>query len=215
MLTVNSSGANGVTISSTTGHGGTTNYTKTQIASGTSVNLSAPTTDPTGYTFANWTLDGVNQTAGQKSLTFTMTAARTAVAVYNPVIPTYTLTVNASGASGVIISSTTGHGGTTNYTKTGIASGTSVNLSAPTTDPTGYTFANWTLDGINQPAGQKSLSFSMTSDRTATAIYNSPLPGDFNGDGHVTLVDFNILVNHWLTLYHLVDFNNLVNHWGQ
>jgi hypothetical protein len=46
------------------------------------VNLQAPATDPAGYTFSHWTVSGAVQPAAQKSVTFTMTAATTAVAVY-------------------------------------------------------------------------------------------------------------------------------------
>ena len=67
-------------IASSTGQSGTTNYTKTGVACGTSVNLQAPATDPAGYTFSHWTLNGAAQAPAQKALTFTMTAATTAVA---------------------------------------------------------------------------------------------------------------------------------------
>jgi hypothetical protein len=58
-----------------------TDYTST-AAQGASVTLLAPVMDPTGYTFSQWTVNGTAQTSGQKSITFTMTAATTAVAVY-------------------------------------------------------------------------------------------------------------------------------------
>ena len=63
---------------------------------------------------------------GQKSITFTMSAATTAVAQYTP--NTYTLTVQSTPPTGVAISSSTANGGTTNYTMPGLAYGTSVNL---------------------------------------------------------------------------------------
>ena len=46
------------------------------------MNLAAPATDPAGYTFSQWTLNGAAQPDGQKSITFTMDAAVTAVAHY-------------------------------------------------------------------------------------------------------------------------------------
>ncbi|MCX7047800.1 MAG: hypothetical protein NTX50_20235 [Candidatus Sumerlaeota bacterium] len=208
-LAVNSSGASGVGIGSTTSHGGTTNYTKTGLASGASVNLSAPSTDPTDYTFARWRLDAVDQTAGQKTLNFTMTGNRTAEAVYTPtaeavytpVVVTYTLTVNSTGASGVGIGSTTSHGGTTNYTKTGLASGASVNLSAPSTDPTDYTFARWRLDAVDQTAGQKTLNFTMTGNRTAEAVYtpaeDNYYPGDSNSDWSISISEITAYGAAW------------------
>jgi hypothetical protein len=87
------------------------------------------------------------------------------------------LLVNSSGPSGVAISSTTGHGGTTHYTKMGIAGGASVNLTAPATDPVGYLFSRWTLDGVNQTAGQKTLNFTATDSSVAIAVYVLPPTG--------------------------------------
>ena len=37
---------------------------------------------------------------------------------------------------------------------TGVASGTSVNLQAPATDPAGYTFSQWTVNGAAQTPGR-------------------------------------------------------------
>ena len=64
--------------------GGTTNYTVTGIAYGTSVNLQAPATDPSGYTFSQWTVNGAAQTGGPEVHHVHMTAATTAVALYMP-----------------------------------------------------------------------------------------------------------------------------------
>ena len=157
-------------IGSSTGHGGTTNYTKTAVVYGTSVNLVAPDTDPAGYTFSQWTVNNAAQTPGQKSITFTMDAAVTAVAQYTSNTG-YTLSVHSTPPTGLSVGSSTGHGGTTNYTKTGVGNGTSVNLQAPATDPTGYTFSQWTVNGAAQPAGQKSITFTMGAAMTAVAQY--------------------------------------------
>jgi hypothetical protein len=46
------------------------------------VNLQAPETDPAGYIFSQWLVNGAAQPAGQKGITFTMEAATTAEAVY-------------------------------------------------------------------------------------------------------------------------------------
>ncbi|MGO8705917.1 MAG: InlB B-repeat-containing protein, partial [Candidatus Brocadiia bacterium] len=162
-------------ISSSTGHGGTTNYAKTGVAYGTSVNLQAPATDPAGYTFSQWTVNGAAQSPGQKSVTFTMDAAVTAVAKYTANI-SYTLTVQSTAAVKQVISSSTGHGGTTNYTKAGVAYGTSVNLQAPATDPAGYMFSQWTVSGVAQPAGQKSVAFTITAATSAMAVYVKDAP---------------------------------------
>ncbi len=84
-LTVQSTPPTGIAITSSTADGGTTNYKVSSVAYGKSVNLAAPATDPAGYTFSQWTVNGAGQTAGQKSITFTMpAAAATAVAEYTP-----------------------------------------------------------------------------------------------------------------------------------
>ena len=170
-LTVQSTPPTGLSIGSSTGNNGTTSYTNI-VAYGTSVNLQAPPTDPDGlYTFAQWMLNGVAQTSGQQAITFTVTAATTAVAQYT--LNTYALTVESTPPTGIVIASSTAHGGTTNYTVPGVAYGTSVNLQAPATDPTGYTFSQWTVNGTAQTAGQKSITFTMPSTTTAVAQYTA------------------------------------------
>ena len=157
-------------ISSSTGHGGTASYTKSGVAYGTSVNLEAPAADPAEYTFSQWTVNGAAQPAGQKSVTFTMDAAVTAVAEYNS---GYALIVESTPPTGLSIGSSTGQGGTTNCTIPGIMYGTSVNLEAPATDPAGYTFSQWTVNGAAQPDGQKSVTFTMDAAVTAVAHYTA------------------------------------------
>ena len=169
-LSVQSTPPTGVSIGSSTAHGGKTNYTKTGVAYGTSVNLQAPDTDPAGYTFSQWTVNGAAQPPGQKSVTFAMDGAVTAVARYTSNIG-YTLSVHSTPLTALSVGSSTTHGGTTNYTKTGVGNGTSVNLQAPATDPTGYTFSQWTVNGAAQPAGQKSITFTMDGAMTAVAQY--------------------------------------------
>ncbi len=79
-LTVNSTPVQGVGITGT--YPGTTNYSATGVTDGTAVSLTAPANDPAGYTFSQWTVNGAAQTSGQKTITFTISAATTAVAVY-------------------------------------------------------------------------------------------------------------------------------------
>ena len=138
---------------------------------GTSVNLAAPATDPAGYTFSQWTVNGAAQTAGQKSITFTMTGAMTAVAQYT--LNGYTLTVQSTPPTGLIIGSSTGRRRHDELHDDGVAYGTSVNLQAPATDPAGYTFSQWTLNGAAQTAGQKSITFTMDAAMTAVAQYTA------------------------------------------
>ena len=59
-------------------------------------------------------MNGAAQTAGQKSITFTMDGATTAVAQYT--LNGYALTVQSTPPTGLSIGSSTGHSGTTNYT---------------------------------------------------------------------------------------------------
>jgi formylglycine-generating enzyme len=80
----------------------------------------------------------------------------------------YTLNVNSYGALGVDISSSTGHGGTTNYTQT-LTSGTTVTLSAPA-KAGGGVFEGWTGD-INST--NQTISFLMDTNKTVTANYSS------------------------------------------
>ena len=115
------------------------------------MNLQAPATDPAGYTFTQWAVNGTAQTAGLKSVTFAKDGATTAVAQY--ALNTYTLTVQSTPLTGLNIGSGTADGGTTNYTVSGVAYGTNVRPSGPGTDPTGYTFSQWTVNGARRPQG--------------------------------------------------------------
>ena len=168
-LTVQSSPLTGVAITSSGADGGTTNYTVSSVGYGASVNLQAPAADPAGYTFSQWTVNGTAHTAGLKSITFTMTAATTAVAQYT--LNTYALTVQSTPPTGIAITSSTADGGTTNYTVSSVSYGATVDLAAPATDPTGYTFSCWTLNGTSQSAGQKEITTTMTAATTAVAQY--------------------------------------------
>ncbi len=159
-LTVNSSGTSGVSITSSTGHGGTTNYTKI-VNIGTSVSLTAPASSG-GMTFIGWTGD---VTSSDQTIFFTMDGNKTVTANYEET-PYYTLTVNSSGTSGVSITSSTGHGGTTNYTKN-LNIGTSVSLTAPASSG-GKAFTGWT-DAV--PSSNLTISFTMDSNKTVTVNY--------------------------------------------
>ncbi len=303
-LTVNSSGASGVSISSSTGHGGTTNYTKT-VTSGATVALTAPSTAG-GKTFTGWTGD---ITSSGQTISFTMNGYKSVTANYVTVVPNdmfanaitisgasgqttgsnvgatketgepshagnsggasvwwkwtatsngqitidtfgssfdtllavytgnsvgsltlkasnddagggaqsqvtfavisgttyriavdgysgatgsiilnwffvstdYTLTVNSSGASSVSISSSTGHSGTTNYTRT-VSLGTTVTLTAPLS-PGGHTFINWTGDVASS---NRTISFAMNGNKTVTANFISITPPVLHGEPNMT-----------------------------
>ena len=61
-------------------------------------------------------MNGAAQSPGQKSITFAMDAAVTAVAQYT-VNTSYTLTVQSTPPTGLVIGSSTGQNGKTNCTK--------------------------------------------------------------------------------------------------
>jgi hypothetical protein len=86
---------------------------------------------------------------------------------------TYTLGVKASGASGVSIGSSSGHDGTTNYTRTGLSSGTSVSLTAPSSSGT-FTFSSWS--GCTSTSGT-SCTVTMNANKTVTANYTAGSSG--------------------------------------
>ncbi len=82
--------------------------------------------------------------------------------------PTYTLTVTSTGASGVAITaSPLGYAGTSNYSQTGIAAGSTLTLTAPGIVGT-TVFSGWA--GCDQ-AEDSTCSLTMTSSKTVTANY--------------------------------------------
>jgi len=159
-------------ITSSTSDGGVTNYTVAGVTYGTSVNLQAPATDPAGYVFSQWTVNGAAQSPGQKTITFAMDGAITAIAEYTA-NSGYTLSVQTTPAKGQVITSSTSDGGVTNYTVAGVTYGTSVNLQAPGTDPAGYTFSQWVVNGAAQSPGVKAVTFTMDGAITAVAEYTA------------------------------------------
>ena len=86
--------------------------------------------------------------------------------------------VGSAPPSGLSIGSTTGDAGTTGYGLLGILPGTSVNLAAPATDPSGYVFSEWTVNGAALTAGQKSVTFSAVTN----AIWSNSGTGDWQFD---------------------------------
>jgi hypothetical protein len=158
-LAVNSSGISGVSITSSSGHSGTTNYTRS-VDSGTSISLTAPAVVGS-YAFTGWSGAVVSSHA---TISFAMNGDRTVTANYQLV--QYTLAVNSAGISGVSITSSSGHGGTTNYTRA-VDSGTAVSLTAPS-EIGDYAFVGWSGAVVSSNA---TISFAMAGDRTVTANY--------------------------------------------
>ncbi len=88
-LVISSTGTTGVTISLSPSAVGDVSSLITPNAvlyvSGVAATLTAPQTSG-NYTFRRWQLDGVDRASGDRELDVTMSAAHTAVAVYNPSI---------------------------------------------------------------------------------------------------------------------------------
>ena len=83
----------------------------------------------------------------------------------------WTLAVQSEGVTGVPI--TGNPAGTTNYWAT-LDDGTAVSLTAPATVSSGgktYQFQRWTVNGVQLPAGEVTITFTMTQDTTAQAGY--------------------------------------------
>jgi uncharacterized repeat protein (TIGR02543 family) len=124
-----------------------------EYSEGTSVTLIA--TANTGYTFVNWTEDGV-EVSTDAEYTFTATDDRILVANFIP--DSYTISANVSPENSGTIS------GAGDYHH-----GTSVTLTA--TANTGYTFVNWTEDGT-EVSTQATYTFTAESDRTLVANFS-------------------------------------------
>lgn len=163
-LTVASSGAAGIVIGSSSGHGGTTNYSIPGITSGTDAVLTAPPASGAAY-FSGWA--GCTLVSGS-TCTVSMTGNKTVTATY--VNTPYTLTVNSSGATGLAISSISGHAGTTDYSVPNIASGTNVFLEAPVGAGPAY-FTDWT--GCTSEF-DTTCTVTMSSTKIVTAMYAVP-----------------------------------------
>jgi DNA polymerase/3'-5' exonuclease PolX len=85
-----------------------------------------------------------------------------------PAPTTYSLTVNSSGATNVRITSSTGQGGTTNYSRT-VNRDTSVTLTAPA-EKNGKTFNGWTGSFTSS---NRSIHFIAKKDMRLVAQYGS------------------------------------------
>ena len=183
-LAVSSAGASSVAITSTTGHGGTTDYTLFLIPFNLPVQLQAPEYVGSGETrkrFTNWSGD---LTSTQHSLTFDplnyldltnekMTVSLTANYEADPelVLNRYHLKVFSKGATNVSIAGKTGHGGTTGYELSGLASGTQVSLEAP--QYVGAGAERKRFDAWSGAVADKNreINITMNADHTLTANY--------------------------------------------
>ena len=169
---------------------GTTPYTATCIDKRV-VSLAAPSVFTFGTIrcdFVRWTIDGVDQPAGNLQVQVTMTADHEVAAGYQPRMQT--LAVKSAPVSGLAISGNLP--GTTDYTFTCVDQ-TEVILTAPLTQTTAgrlARFGRWTLDGVDQPTRVPSLQLTLDAGRTAIAQYTKPVvAGDVNEDCRVNILD--------------------------
>ncbi|KAF5071281.1 PKD-like domain protein [anaerobic digester metagenome] len=118
---------------------------------GTLVNLTA--TANTGYTFVNWTEDGIEVST---SATYTLTAESDRTLVANFSLNSYTISASAAPENSGTVS------GTGEYDH-----GTSVTLTATANEH--YTFVNWTEDGENVST---EATYTFTAERARSLVAN-------------------------------------------
>ncbi|GEM_PF-1164725 len=170
-LDVKSSPFTGVEISSTTGHGGTTDYEKT-LNDNETVELTAPvgkSVGETDYHFVQWSgvPEGAEVSDGGRTVSFSMNVDVALTAEY--AIETWTLAVNSQPIAGIPISSTTGHGGTTNYERN-VGAGAVVTLTAPATAGSRY-FQRWVDDAGVALSRAPTISLTVNASTSLTAVY--------------------------------------------
>jgi hypothetical protein len=154
-LTVNSIGAYGVSILSSTEHGGTTNYSKT-ISEGANANLEAPLYHGSGAErkrFAGWS--GASSST-ERSIMFTMDGDKTVTAKYAD-DPAYIISVYTNPAA---CGTVTG-GGEYSAGDTAIVT---AKASA------GYVFVNWSEDE-EVVSTEKAYAFAVNGDRNLVANF--------------------------------------------
>ena len=140
----------------------------------------------TGYTFSGWNASssggGTHYDAGG---TYSVNAADILYAEWTP-LPTYVLSVDSLGASGVAITSSTSpdYEGTTNYSMNSILQDTTISLTAPA-NAWGIIFSSWS--GCDTVTGFD-CTVSMTMNRAVTVNYAGHI-GDIDGSGSVDLSD--------------------------
>jgi len=185
VLTVQSLPNPGVPI--TGRRSGTTNYTAT-CNDQEVVTLEAPllvTNDGARFGFVRWEVDGVQQADNQRTVSITMDADRLATAHY-AAMPFSVLVLANRGLS---VPVTGDAPGTTSYVWPFAEDETVTLTVSPRVTVLGglYLFKCWQLDGVDQPAGQTTLTFAVTGAHTAVSTWD--ITGDANGDCRVNILD--------------------------
>ncbi|MDR1859325.1 MAG: hypothetical protein LBR06_00180 [Bacteroidales bacterium] len=163
-----------VTVSSNPVAGGTTSGGGSYAAG---ANCTVTATANHGYTFVNWTEDGV-EVSTDASYTFTVSGDRTLVANFTPI--NYTVTVSSDPVAG----GTASGGSTYSY---------GANCTVTATANQGYTFVNWTEGGV-EVSTDASYTFTVSGahtlvanftpiNYTVTASSNPVAWGTASGDG--------------------------------
>ena len=118
----------------------------------------------------------------------------------------YTLTVNSTPITGISITATPESAGDdTDYPKS-IDENTQITLTAPASfvveDPAAkYTLDHWTLGGVDQPYLQDAISFKLTGDITAVAVYRRTLYVAAEGGDYTTIQDaITAASNGWVVI---------------
>ena len=164
----------GVNIAGSNGRGGYANYS-VMCDADEQVTLTADSAVVVGgahYNFVRWIVDGQPQPDLQTEIMVTMGGNHTVKALYN--IVAWMLTVQSTPAGVYIMGSRPGK---TDYSVScddAEAANLTATILALVSGQT-YGFVRWTgawvIDGQEQPAGQAVVSFTVSTDRTAVAVY--------------------------------------------
>jgi alpha-tubulin suppressor-like RCC1 family protein len=183
VLTVRSTGNGvsmpGVTVTSATGHGGTTNYFVNTIDK-TSVKLTAPATFKVGsvdYVFADWKVTGPTTDITTTSATVTFTIGEDVTAEAQYAITQRRLTAAAwygSTALAAAITAVPAKAGPPYPVNLDDEQVVTLTVPATYADPATqrtFSFSKWVVNGVTLPVVGSSVTFTMTTTTTAAAYY--------------------------------------------
>ena len=165
-LRVGSFPVTGITIGSTTGHSGITNYTKTGIPSDTIISLNAPSSYG-NYAFSSWT--GCDRLRGRTGCILTINSNRTVTVNYR--LLSHALSVTKSGTGSGAVTSEPAGINCGNTCSASYDQDTSVTLTA--TPDTDSTFVSW-----SGACTGTTCTVTMDSNKSVTATFelSAPVP---------------------------------------